>query len=118
MNALHSFFNILCVLISFSDYSFSSFNLTFEDREQLRNETRKLGFSLTNNVINVWHSATALSKLRAYIYGEVDRANGRETYIKKGGMLINILTEYHYDKLTRKAGIQDITTIKKYQKIY
>ena len=93
--------------------SFSAFNLTFEDTEDFRNEANKYGYSLTDNVINVWHSAAALAKLRAFIYGDVDRTGGRESYIEKGGMLLNILTEYHYHKLSKKDGSQGISTIKK-----
>ncbi len=93
--------------------SFSAFNLTFDDAKSLRSEAAKLGFSLTDNVINVWYSAAALSKLRSYIYGKVDRTGGRESYIEKGGMLINLLTEYHYVKLTKINNSQDIKTISK-----
>jgi len=93
--------------------SFSAFNLTFEDSEALRNKERNYGFSLTDNCVNVWHSATALSKLRAYIYGFKDRTGGREAYIEKGGMLLNVLVEHHYDKLTKRSSSQDISTIKK-----
>ncbi|MEN8119738.1 MAG: hypothetical protein ABFS35_05305 [Bacteroidota bacterium] len=93
--------------------SFSAFNLTFEDMEAYRNEARKVGFSLTDNVINVWHSATALAKLRGYIYGVVDQTGGRSSYIEKGGMLLNLIVEYHYNMLTRNNSSQDITSIKK-----
>ena len=92
--------------------SFSAFNLIFKNTEAYKNETRSNGFSLTDNIINVWHSATALSKLRAYIYGFKDRTGGREAYIDKGGMLLNLLTEYHYSKLTNNSS-QNITSIKK-----
>ncbi|RLD84294.1 MAG: hypothetical protein DRJ07_05160 [Bacteroidetes bacterium] len=93
--------------------SFSSYNLTFEDTKAYRDEANKHGFSLTDNVVNVWYSATALAKLRAFIYGDVDRTGGRESYIEKGGMLINILTEYHYNKLSKKDSSLDVSMIKK-----
>ncbi len=93
--------------------SFSSYNLTFEDTKSYRDEANTHGFSLTDNIINVWHSAIALSKLRAFIYGDVDRTGGRESDIEKGGMLLNLLAEYHYNKLINVINVQDITTIKK-----
>ena len=68
---------------------------------------------MADNVINVWHSSTALSKLRAFIYGNVDRTGSRESYIEKGGMLLNILTEYHYNMLILENSSQEISTIKK-----
>ena len=71
-----------------------------------------MSFSLTDNVIGMWHSAVALSKLRLYIYGEVDRTDGHRTYIKKGDMLINLLAEHHYNKLSQTTNSKDITTIK------
>lgn len=93
--------------------SFSAFNLTFENTEAFRNEAKNHGFSLTDNVINVWNNSTALSKLRTFIYGNVDRINDREIYVKKGGMLLNLLAEYHYNMLILENSSQEISTIKK-----